>query len=66
MPLARVHRHTCSQGQAGGWYEDESLKSKSTLEMRAICKTGLNQRVPWMAPGKPGCVSSLMVQLGLA
>lgn len=65
MPLARVHRHTCSQGQADGM-KMRALKSKSTLEMRAIYKTGPNQRVPWMAPEKPGCVSSLMVQLGLA
>lgn len=65
MPLARVHRHTCSDGQAAGM-KRRALESKSTLEMRATYKTGPNQRVPWMAPGKPGYVSSLMMQLGLA
>lgn len=38
MPLARVDRHTCSQGQADGM-KMRALESKSTLEMRAICKT---------------------------
>lgn len=66
MALARVQRHTCSEGQADGM-KRRALESKSTLEMRAAYKTGYpNQRVPWMAPGKPGYVSSLMMQLGLA